>query len=129
MSITMKLNGQELELFRDLETRLHRKAVRNSAEQVSELIADEFIEFGSSGSIYNKTSTIESLKEEAVDLEITVEDFAAQNLADGVVLVTYRTSKLDSDTMTKFSSLRSSIWKNINGKWQMFFHQGTKIQS
>jgi hypothetical protein len=27
----------------------------------------------------------------------------------------------------KIISLRSSIWKLNNGKWQIVFHQGTKI--
>ena len=25
-------------------------------------------------------------------------------------------------------SLRSSLWKNINNKWQMIFHQGTLLK-
>lgn len=117
----------DYDLFLDLETRLHRKEIRNSKDKVAELLADDFIEFGSSGLKYDKTFTLESLAEEEVDLVISVEDFEARYLAEDVVLVTYKTSKLDPESGTKFRSLRSSIWKLADGKWVMVFHQGTKI--
>jgi len=115
------------DLFLDLETQLHRKEVRNSKEKVSALLADEFIEFGSSGFKYDKAFTLDSLSEEVIDLEISVEEFETKRLSDDIVLVTYKTSKIDPDTGSRFQSLRSSIWKNNSGNWQMMFHQGTKI--
>jgi hypothetical protein len=42
-------------------------------------------------------------------------------LAPGVVLVTYRAGRQHGSE----ASLRSSIWKRIDGRWQMLFHQGT----
>ncbi|HEY0908510.1 MAG TPA: DUF4440 domain-containing protein [Candidatus Paceibacterota bacterium] len=116
-----------LELFLDLETKLHKKEIRNSRAAVSDLLADDFIEFGSSGKIYDKNITLESLEQEDSDLEIEVSDFKAQSLSPDTVQVTYATSKLDTETGTKFRSLRSSIWKLNDGKWQMLFHQGTKM--
>ncbi|MFA6585979.1 MAG: DUF4440 domain-containing protein [Candidatus Paceibacterota bacterium] len=118
-----------LELFLDLETKLHRKKVRNSPKAVSELLADDFIEFGSSGYIYNKNDTLKSLAEEKVDLEISVKDFKVKELSSDIVLVTYQASKLDPKNATKYESLRSSIWKLTDRKWQMVFHQGTRIAS
>jgi xylulose-5-phosphate/fructose-6-phosphate phosphoketolase len=43
-----------------------------------------------------------------------------------VALVTYRSVSLYPDG-SKFHSLRSSIWKIIDGRWRMAFHQGTLI--
>ncbi len=120
------MNKEETEIFHELETRLHRHDVRNSSESVSELLADEFVEFGSSGKIYDKAVTVEGLKNEQVDEQIVVQDFSARHLVEDVVLVTYRSDKLNTD-QGKVSALRCSIWKLINGKWQMVFHQGTKI--
>jgi predicted lysophospholipase L1 biosynthesis ABC-type transport system permease subunit len=40
-------------------------------------------------------------------------------------LVTYRLVVRRSDVEGEAHSLRSSIWKAINGRWQMIFHQGT----
>jgi len=115
------------DLFLDLETQLHRKEIRNSKEKVSDLLSDDFREFGSSGSIYDKAHTLESLCKETIDLEITVEDFEVHPLADTVVLVTYKTSKVSPGDGSRFKALRSSIWKNNSGNWEMVFHQGTKV--
>lgn len=115
------------DLFLDLETQLHRKEVRNSKEKVSALLADDFIEFGSSGLKYDKALTLDLLSEEGIALEISVEDFELKRLSDDIVLATYKTSKIDPKTGELFQSLRSSIWKNNSGNWEMVFHQGTKI--
>lgn len=123
----METQRTDHDLFLDLETQLHSKEVRNSKEKVSALLADDFIEFGSSGVKYDKAFTLDSLSEEAIDLEIVVEDFEVKHLSDDIVLVTYKTSKIDPDTGSRFHSLRSSIWKNNSGNWEMVFHQGTKI--
>jgi hypothetical protein len=42
-------------------------------------------------------------------------------LAPDVVLATYRVV----DETRKQHTLRSSIWKLKDGRWQMVFHQGT----
>ena len=116
----MKLPESDTAYFFELETSLHKKQVRNSTESTSSLLADAFIEFGSSGRIWNKASIIESMQKEEVDQQITVERFAARELSPDVVLVTY-ISKKDAG-----STLRSSIWKRCEGKWLMIFHQGTR---
>jgi len=116
----MKLPDSDTAHFFELETSLHKKQVRNSAESTSALLADGFVEFGSSGRVWNKSSIIESMRREMEDQQVTVEDFAARELAPDVVLVTY-ISKKDVG-----STLRSSIWKRYEGKWQMIFHQGTR---
>jgi hypothetical protein len=116
----MKLPDSDTAYFFELETSLHKRQVRNSTESTSALLSDAFIEFGSSGRVWNKDSIIESMRREEVDPQITVENFAARELATDVVLVTY-ISKKDVG-----STLRSSIWKRCEGKWQMIFHQGTR---
>jgi hypothetical protein len=42
-----------------------------------------------------------------------------------VVLVTYRSVSRDPVSGKERHALRSSIWKLIDGRWQMTFHQGT----
>jgi len=120
----MKLHDNDTAYFLELETSLHRKQIRNCADAVSALLADCFIEFGSSGKVWNKSSIVESMRREKLDQQITVEDFAARELAPDVVLVTY-TSKKVAENRLAISTLRSSIWKRLDGKWQMIFHQGT----
>jgi hypothetical protein len=113
----MRLSGKDRDRFFELETALHKKQVRNSRAAVSELLAEEFIEFGSSGRTFNKSQIVEALEKDDSDEQVAVEDFVSRELAPGVVLVTYVTHK---------RTLRSSIWKLIDGRWQMVFHQGTK---
>lgn len=111
-----------------LETDLHRREVRSSARALSELLADEFVEFGSSGRTFNKSAIIDALAAEAGDLQVSVEDFAVRELAPNVALVTYAVAKPASHPTAMIrTSLRSSIWQVRDGRWQMIFHQGTRI--
>jgi hypothetical protein len=48
-----------LAFFRDLETSLHRRSVRNSPDAVAALLTDDFVEFGRSGRVYDKLRTVE----------------------------------------------------------------------
>jgi hypothetical protein len=45
--------------------------------------------------------------------------------APAVVLVTYRAGRQHGSEASSEASLRSSIWKRIDGRWQMLFHQST----
>jgi hypothetical protein len=118
----MKLSENDAAYFFDLETSLHKSDIRNSVEITSALLADAFVEFGSSGRVWNKSSIVESMRgEERHDQEIVVEDFVARELASDVVLVTYMSRRSTGGLPV----LRSSIWKRSDGRWQMIFHQGT----
>jgi hypothetical protein len=110
-------------LLRSLEEQLLKPEVRASPDEVGYLLADEFIEFGSSGRVYDKRQISEALQQETPDptTRISLVDFVARRLAFEVILVTYRTIRPDRPE----SRLRSSIWKLIEGRWQMVFHQGT----
>jgi hypothetical protein len=110
-------------LPRSLEEQLLKPEVRGSSDEVGYLLADEFIEFGSSGRVYDKRQIIEALQQETPDptTRISLVDFVARRLASEVILVTYRTIRPDRPE----SRLRSSIWKLVEGRWQMVFHQGT----
>ncbi len=121
------MTEEQLQKFLHLETSLHKKEVRNSREHVDALIADDFVEFGKSGGVFHKQDTLDGLESEQCDLQVDVSDFDAKELASTVTLVTYMASMLDSDKKTIVSTRRSSIWVERNGKWQMVFHQGTKL--
>jgi hypothetical protein len=42
-----------------------------------------------------------------------------------MVQTLFKTEKTVVETGKVSYSMRSSIWKNENGKWRMIFHQGT----
>ncbi len=119
----------DVAFFRSLEQRLHRPEVRASPEAVDELLADDFVEFGSSGAVYNKALVIDALSHEtqADALQPEVFDFAVTPISSGSVLVTYRSVRHAIRTTAGKQTLRSSVWNLVDGRWQMLFHQGTVI--
>jgi len=110
-------------IIRQLEERLLLPNVRKSEKEVSALIAEEFVEYTSSGHIADKNQTIKGLLTEK-PIQIALSDFKTRMLAPDVVLATYLAVKQDSNGQPSYS-LRSSIWKMIDGRWQIVFHQGT----
>lgn len=120
------INEELKTLLYELETSLHKKEIRNSREQVGMLLADDFLEFGKSGMVFDKQSILDLLQSEETDLQIEVSDFSVKELAADVILVTYKGSMLNDEGVT-VSTLRSSIWVSKEGSWCMTFHQGTKI--
>ena len=117
----MELEPATRQTLRDLEERLLLPRVRASPDEVAALLADEFIEFGSSGRIYDKQQIIRLLQEEQGQALCTVVDFSARRLAADIVLVTYR--------VVESRTIRSSIWRLEDGRWRMVFHQGTKAEN
>jgi hypothetical protein len=122
----MGTRTQESQLLRSLEEDLLRPEVRRSADLVGRLLADDFLEIGSSGCVSDKTQTIHALQHEAPDPEvrIAIADFTARHLAPGLVLVNYRAVHTGTGVPESYK-WRSSIWQLLEGRWQMVFHQGT----
>jgi hypothetical protein len=115
--------------LKSLEETLLDLAVRKNSEQVSALLADDFLEFGSSGRTFDKASILEDLRNEPLHQTAHLSDFVIRPLAPEVVLVTYRTTRQDSSGQIIHQAQRSSIWINRDGTWQITFHQGTPIPS
>jgi hypothetical protein len=108
-----------------LEEQLLDPAVRCNTEFVSSLLADDFLEFGSSGRIFDKAAILEELRNETSRTTPRLSDFAVRPLAADAMLVTYRTTRLNSSGEPTGQALRSSIWIIRDNRWQITFHQGT----
>ncbi|UOQ50047.1 DUF4440 domain-containing protein [Gracilibacillus caseinilyticus] len=106
------------EQLRELEESHIQFEVRASREKLDSILADDFFEIGSSGRMFGKKECLES---GVVLMEMTLHNYQIQPLAEGVVLATY----FITDKTRKRNTLRSSIWKHIDGRWQLYFHQGT----
>jgi hypothetical protein len=100
-------------------------AFRRDRTEVAALLAADFFEFGASGRIWNRDQILHLLATEDYSPP-ALEDFACRSLAEGVVLVTYRTVRTNAETGLRESALRSSIWVLESGKWVVRFHQGTQ---
>ena len=110
--------------LRQLEELLTNPEIRRCPEELSRLLADDFREFGGSGRIFNKSQIIEVLRNQP-PVELWLDEFQLMSLAPDVVLVTYRGNCRFPESDKVSHSLRSSIWKNQNGRWEVVFHQGT----
>src|SRR5437016_1726999 len=97
-----------------LERLLLQKQTRASAETLGALLAEEFVEFGSSGHVYDKRAIIEALPREAQDAspaERSAHDMRLVHLADDLRLVTYRAVRRLIAEDREVHTLRSSLWK------------------
>jgi hypothetical protein len=110
--------------LRHLEEQLLRPEVRASVERVTALLADDFVEFGSSGQVFDKKQIIEALRTETATKR-SLSDFESTLLSDNIALVTYRATRTSKAGERPVTTLRSSIWRLHDGQWQMVFHQGT----
>lgn len=106
--------------LQELELSLLQATARKSA-LVSQLLADEFVEFGSSGTVFSKAQVIASLQAES-EVDYSATAFTFKLLAPQTALLTYRACRHSEPPIY---SLRSSVWQQRDGRWQMVFHQGT----
>ena len=120
----MTENDSIEEHLKELEQRLLKPEVRKSAAEVGALLADDFKEFVSTGQIYNKAQIIELLQK-APTADSALTDFKTLMLAPDVALATFFYSREATHDRPAAKSIRSSVWKRIDGRWQMVFHQGT----
>lgn len=107
----------------DLELQLLKPHIRKSPAEIDKLLAEEFFEFGSSGTVWYRGDSVGGHGISVRDMTLT--NFEINLLAEGVVLATYHVQDLTRVQNT----LRSSIWKLDNGQWKMVFHQGTVTES
>ncbi|MCA1011681.1 DUF4440 domain-containing protein [Halobacillus halophilus] len=108
----------------DLETTLLKGEVRKSKKTLHELLADDFVEYSSTGEIYDKDNILKRLPSED-DPEITMDNFKMKHLSSKAVLTTFKIFIASKQQ----HSLRSSVWTYHDEKWQMTFHQGTVTDS
>ena len=113
-----------------LEQSLLDPKTRADGDSVAELLADDFVEFGSSGRIWSRAMTVSQLAGERADASVQrlVSNRDVRLLSEDVALVTYALSR-QSPQLADVRTLRSSVWTRVQGKWRMTFHQGTVVSS
>lgn len=114
------------EELRALELKLLQPATRKDANQLRQLLTEDFVEVGSGGVAFTREQVFAALATEP-PTQWSIENLEARALGDGLVLVTYRATRIRHGE--RVASLRSSIWKREAGQWRMTFHQGTLSKS
>lgn len=122
--MVMKVDGIKEHILK-LENDLVKSEVRKSAQKLNDLLADDFFEFCSNGKEYRYK--IGDVLQEANDEELfwQIIDFKIEQLSDDYLLALYKVIKHTETDENKKYTHRSSIWKYVDGKWKMYFHQGT----
>ena len=114
------------EHLRSLEETLLSHEVRKDEAQASHLLANDFREIGSSGRFFSRAEMLEELQAESTLRSVTLSDFECSVLSDTLALVTYRTVRTTPEA-APVVALRSSLWIFREARWQILFHQGTKV--
>jgi hypothetical protein len=112
--------------LRACEEALLDPEARRDRGRVEALLAEGFLEFGSSGSAWSREEILELLASEDYTRP-AMEDFKCDWIGDGAALVTYKTVRADAASGLRAVVLRSSIWIEESGEWRVRFHQGTKV--
>ena len=106
--------------LRALEESLLRPDVRKS-EHLPSLLAEDFVEFGTSGRVYSKADILAFLQAETPS-ELSMSNFRMTLLAPDTALLTFLGRREGTPVL---HTLRSSIWQKRNERWQLVFHQST----
>ena len=84
-----KMESLEESIYK-LEKDLLKDEVRQSSERINEILDAGFIEFCSSGEIYNyKRGDVFHLDVNSSSMISEIKDFAIKELSEGVILATY----------------------------------------
>ena len=110
------------ELLQELELELVQPATRRNTTRLTELINDDFEEFGISGKSYRKQDILDSLPNEN-RVHYKLSEFEFKTLSKECILVKYKSTS--NGTIV----LRRSIWTNNSGNWEMLHHQATVAQN
>lgn len=94
---------------------------RNPRELLANLLTDDFFEIGSSGKFIYRDDCL--VPGGIGEWDLSMSDFEIYPLSEDVVLTTYH---VENRTRGR-NVLRSSIWKFIDGRWRLYFHQGTIV--
>lgn len=104
---------------------LEQQLMYYEKEDFIRLLSEDFLEYGSSGGIMDKPFLLNQVTDQGIEKCLfTVADFQAISIADQIVQTRFVTTNRTNGS----SQNRSSLWRNENGSWRMFFHQGTPIK-
>ncbi len=120
------MEGREFEVDIDLKEQilmLETQLMYARKDDFEKILADDYVEFGSSGLKYDKTMQLSSLDDEAGlhKIPYVMTDFTIKQLAPNIIHSTYCTTTIANGK----KSLRSSVWQLHETAWKMYFHQGT----
>lgn len=114
------MSSETREVLLQLEQELMQPEIRRDPARVATLLDAEFVEIGASGRLWSRVEILALLAQEPEYEQPQIEDFRLRMLGPEVAQVTYRTT-----SARRGATLRSSLWRRRDNRWQCLFHQGT----
>lgn len=118
-----------LGLLRRAEVALHQPGTRRDTSQVHALLHESFVEFGRSGTSYDRAAILNLLASEESYGHVLAQDFELTPLGTSAALLTYRSASIDVSGKVHRHTLRASIWIHTADGWKLRFHQGTPTEA
>ncbi|MBY6706255.1 DUF4440 domain-containing protein [Rhodococcus sp. BP-241] len=104
-----------------LEKALLDPSTRSSQTELDRLLDPSFEEIGASGRLWTRREIVAALIDAPESEPIESANFNGRRIADDMVHVTYETRHEGRHAR------RSSLWRQVDGRWTLLFHQGTPI--
>ena len=113
--------------LRTLEESHLRPEVLSDPDSLRALLAEDFVEIGSSGSVVNRAAVLQVVPGQPA-FHWRIDDFHVRVLSPAVALTTYRLSAWSASETERSVTLRSSVWVQRERAWVLAFHQGTRAR-
>lgn len=122
------MNDEITDQIRQLELKLLHSDIKVMSSLLEALLAKEFEEIGSNGTISRRQDVVDWLLNKNPQDRWLLTDFRVRELSTDLVLAIYHAEKVvGKKNMVSKGSIRSSIWRHNTQGWQMVFHQASKI--
>ena len=108
----------DYQTIRNLELELVQAQTRSNPARLNELLADEFEEIGSSGTVYDKAEVLKQLPNQTTP-KYELSGFSFTRLSDKRIRVNYLA------LCDGIHTVRRSVWVHRCGSWAMIHHQST----
>lgn len=106
-----------------LERELLDPACRVDSDRVATLLANDFVEIGKSGRVWNRDDLLAALAGEASMDATTIGSMTGQQIAAGLVVVRSTTHHDDGPGTVH----RTGWWRQTTSGWRCWFHQATGV--
>lgn len=110
-----------------VERELQTPACRRDRLRLESLLADDFVEVGSSGAVYDRDSILALLEREAGEgdstPEIEIHELTGRIVGPELVMLEWVSHR------GGVSARRTSLWRLASVGWQIVHHQGTPLAS
>ena len=120
----MTLTVEDAVQLRELEESLWRPESRFDREQMRQILAPDFLEFGRSSRVYRLEDAL-SIQHQEISAKLPLPNLEIRLVHPNVALVTYESDVAYPSGRER--ARRSSLWTRSPEGWQLRFHQGTPI--